>query len=60
MDGERHLRLMEDVDRINRKHGRHTMRPLAMGNTSAWEMRRAQLSGRYTTRLDDVLRVRAC
>ncbi|HEY0100131.1 MAG TPA: DUF4113 domain-containing protein, partial [Pyrinomonadaceae bacterium] len=60
MDDERRLRLMEAVDRINRKHGRHTVRPLAMGNACAWEMRRTQLSGRYTTRLDEVLRVRAC
>jgi DNA polymerase V len=59
IDGERHLRLMEAVDRINRRHGRHTVRPLAMGSDRAWEMRRGRLSGRYTTRLDEVLRVKA-
>ena len=60
MDGERHLRLMEAVDRINRRHGRHTVRPLAMGSDRQWEMRRGRLSGRYTTRLDEVLSVKAC
>jgi len=59
MDGERHLRLMEAVDRINRKHGRYTVRTLAMGNDRGWEMRRGRLSGRYTTRLDEVLTVKA-
>jgi len=57
-DGERHLRLMEAVDRINRKHGRHTVRTLAFGSRQ-WDMRRGALSGRYTTRLDEVLRVKA-
>jgi DNA polymerase V len=59
MDEERHLRLMEAVDQINRKHGRHTVRTLAMGHARSWEMRRGLLSGRYTTRLDEVLRVKA-
>ena len=49
----------EAVDRINRKHGRHTVRPLAMGNDRTWEMRRGRVSGRYTTRLDEVFRVKA-
>jgi hypothetical protein len=60
MDGERHLRLMEAVDRINRKRRRHTVRPLATGKDRAWEMRRRGLSDRYTIRLDEVLRVKAC
>jgi DNA polymerase V len=53
------MQLMEAVDRINRKHGRHTVRTLAMGDGREWEMRRGRLSGRYTTRLDEVLRVKA-
>lgn len=50
---------MEAMDRINRKHGRYTIRPLSMGNDHGWEMRRGKLSGRYTTRLDELLRVKA-
>ena len=60
IDGERRARLMEAVDRINRKHGRHTVRPLAVGGERRWEMRRERLSPRYTTRIGEVLRVRAC
>ena len=60
IDDERRIRLMEAVDRINRKHGRHTIRPLAIGHDRGWEMRRGRLSGRYTTRLNEVLRVKAC
>lgn len=60
IDGDRRLRLMEAVDSINRKHGRHTVRPLAAGRERAWEMKRGRLSGRYTTRLDELMRVKAC
>jgi DNA polymerase V len=59
IDDGRHMRLMEAVDSINRKYSRHTVRPLAMGYDRAWEMRRGRLSGRYTTRLEEVLRVKA-
>ena len=59
IDDERRARLMESVDGINRRHGRHTVRPLAMGHERGWEMRRGHLSGCYTTRLDEVLRVKA-
>ncbi len=51
---------MKAVDLINHKHGRHTVRPLAVVYNQNWEMRRGRLSGRYTTCLDEVLRVRAC
>jgi len=60
IDDERRIRLMEAIDGINRKYGRHMVRPLAMGYDRSWEMRRGRLSGRYTTRLEEVLKVRAC
>jgi DNA polymerase V len=60
IEDERRHRLMEAVDQINRKHGRHSVRPLSMGTQQGWEMRRVNLSGRYTTRLEEVLRVKAC
>jgi DNA polymerase V len=59
IDGERRMRLMEAVDSINRRQGRHAVRPLAMGHDRDWEMRRGRLSGRYTTHLDEILRVKA-
>jgi DNA polymerase V len=61
MDDERRNRLMEAIDKLNRKYGRNTVRSLALGASSqnGWEMRRERISGRYTTHLDEVLRVRA-
>lgn len=50
---------MEAVDLISRKHSRHTARPLSIGQDRAWEMKRGRLSGCYTTRLDEVLTVKA-
>jgi hypothetical protein len=60
IDDERRARLMEAVDGINRRHGHHTGRPLPMEYDRAWEMRRRYLSGRDATRLNEILRVRAC
>ncbi len=59
IDDERRVRVMRTVDEINRRHGRYTVRPLSLGNDRGWEMRRQNLSPRYTTRLDEVLRVKA-
>lgn len=59
IDSERRARLMEAVDGINRKHGRHTVRPLAVGYERDWEMSRGRLLARYTTRLSEVRKVKA-
>jgi len=60
IDDERRMRLMAAVDQINRRHGRYTVRPLAVSDERGWEMRRGNLSPRYTTRLGEVLNVKAC
>jgi DNA polymerase V len=60
IEGERRMRLVEAVDRINRRHGHHTVRPLALGHDRGWEMRRGRLSGRYMMQLEETLKVRAC
>lgn len=57
-DTDRHMRLMEAVDGINRRHGRHTVRPLATGLEQKWQTKRSRLSSRYTTRWDELLTVR--
>jgi DNA polymerase V len=59
IDDDRRMRLMETVDRINRRYGRHTVHQLALSAERDWEMRRGHLSPRYTTRLNEVLRVKA-
>jgi DNA polymerase V len=59
IDDDRRVRVMRAVDDLNRRHGRHTVRPLGLSSERVWEMRRQHVSPRYTTRLDEVLRVRA-
>lgn len=59
VDDERRLRAMYAADAINRRHGRYTVRPLALGSGREWDMRRQNVSPRYTTRIDEVLRVKA-
>ena len=58
-DDERRLRAMYAADAINRRHGRYTVRPLSLGVGRDWDMRRQKLSPRYTTRIDEVLTVKA-
>jgi DNA polymerase V len=60
IDDDRRVWVMRAVDEINRRHGRYTVRPLAASSERRWEMRRQHLSPRYTTWLDEVLRVKAC
>lgn len=60
IDDDRRISLMEAVDRINRRHGSYTVRPLAVSCDRGWEMRREHLSPRYTTRINEVLSVKAC
>ena len=59
VDHEKQSRLMEAIDGINKRHGRHTIRPLAMKYEHPWAMRQERLSRRYTTRWDEVLTARA-
>ncbi|MBN1495413.1 MAG: Y-family DNA polymerase [Spirochaetes bacterium] len=58
-DTERGRRLMRAVDHVNRDMGRHTLRFAAEGSVKPWQMRREFLSGRYTTRWDEIPVVRA-
>ena len=51
-------RLMEVVDRINKREGRGMVRIGRVPATPAWAMRREMLSPRYTTRWDEVIGVR--
>jgi DNA polymerase V len=51
--------LMAVMDRVNAKYGRDTLFPAAMGVARRWEARAARRSPRYTTRLDELPRVRA-
>jgi DNA polymerase V len=51
--------LMAAMDRLNAEYGRNTLFPAAMGIERGWTLRAAHHSPRYTTRLDELPRVRA-
>jgi DNA polymerase V len=57
-DARKRERVMAAVDEINRRHGRHKLRPLWMGHELKWQMKRQMLSPRYTTNWREVPRVR--
>lgn len=58
-DPEKSKALMNAMDAINGRFGRETVQPLAAGRTQKWAMKRRQLSPCYTTRLSDLLEVKA-
>jgi DNA polymerase V len=59
IDEKKQTGLMQAVDKINGRFGRHTVRPLAMGFKHKWKMKQEKLSSRYTTRLNEIPNVRA-
>ena len=60
LDRERRERAWKTVDQLNAKLGRGTVRILAAGpKDSAWKLRAEHLSPRWTTRWEELSRVRA-
>lgn len=59
VDNEKQTKIMQAVDKINERFGRHTVRPLAMGFEHKWKMKQERLSSRYMTRLNEIPNVRA-
>lgn len=51
--------LMKALDQVNLRYGRDTLRPGGIAARPGWGMRRAGLSPSYTTRPEDMLKVRA-
>lgn len=54
------LNLMRTLDSINGRYGRGTLRLAAEGVAKTWQMRRGNLSPRYTTDWECIPSVRAC
>jgi len=50
----RKCRIMESVDRINKKYGRNTVNCMNIRETSSWQMKREHLSPRYTTSWEEL------
>jgi DNA polymerase V len=59
-DPAKSLALMSALDEVNKRFGRHTLRPGAVAAAPAWGMRRGNLSPCYTTRASDLMQVVAC
>ena len=51
-------KLMEVLDHLNAKNGRGALYFAGQGIQTNWQMKREMLSPRYTTRFDDLLKVR--
>jgi len=59
MEHSRSDRLMDTLDAINGRYGRGALRLAAEGIAKGWQMRRGNLSPRYTTEWGGVARVSA-
>ncbi len=53
-DNEKSKSLMAVLDKLNRDHGRDTVRFAASGMDAEWKMKQGMVSPRYTTRWDDM------
>lgn len=58
-DPERSEKLMLALDAVNGRFGRGTLRPGGVGKVTPWSTRANHRSPRYTTRLSDLMEVRA-
>ncbi|MBS9403282.1 Y-family DNA polymerase [Halomonas sp. TRM85114] len=57
-ENDRSQRLMAAVDRLNREMGRDTVRFCLPRDNSAWALRCERRSSRYTTRWDELMKVK--
>lgn len=56
---EKHIPLMQAVDKINTHCGQQKIRLASQDIKQVWKMKQEKLSPRYTTNLDDVIEVKA-
>ena len=55
----KHQQALKVIDQLNQNYGKDTIRYAAMGFEKKWFMRQEFLSRRYTTRIEDVIVVKA-
>ena len=58
VDLVKHAAIMKQIDRINAKYGRDTIKIATQGSGEKWKLRRQKLSPCYTTRWEDIIKVR--
>jgi DNA polymerase V len=54
---ERHIPLMQVVDRLNKSYGQQKIRLAAQDSKRVWKMKQEKLSPRYTTKLSDIITI---
>lgn len=54
----RHIPLMQAVDQLNSRYGQQKIRLASQDLKRVWKMRQERLSPRYTTKLEEVIRVK--
>ncbi len=52
---EQHNRLMKQIDKLNYRYGKDTIKLGVMGMKKEWTLKREQLSRRFTTNWDEIL-----
>lgn len=55
---KRHQIITDTINRINKTWGQDTIKPAAMGLKQEWQMKRQELSPRYTTCWEELLEIR--
>ncbi|HNW50948.1 MAG TPA: Y-family DNA polymerase [Prolixibacteraceae bacterium] len=58
-DRQRQDKISVVTDRINRKYGRDTLKLAAQGSGKEWKLKQEKLSKCYTTKLDEIIQVKA-
>ena len=58
-DPVRSTAVMRALDAVNARYGRGTLRPGAVVSKLRWDMRRSNVSPRYTSHIGEILRVKA-
>ena len=58
IDRHRQKALMEAIDAINRKNGHGTIRQAIQGTACRFDLKREYMSQRFTTNIDEILRVK--
>lgn len=57
---EKMQKALQIIDQLNKNYGKDTIRYAAMGYEKKWAMRQEFLSRKFTTRMEDVIVVKAC
>ncbi|MFW6310472.1 MAG: Y-family DNA polymerase [Prolixibacteraceae bacterium] len=57
-DREKQQKLLTAIDKVNKEFGRDTVKLAVQGDGKNWKLRQEKLSGRYTTRWDEIIEVK--